>query len=186
MPTLLAFTLGATLATALLWAAGRHLIGFAAQRPPDYAGTTPQFDLRALSGPMICEGVIYGPLGRVAARFVGHFEGHWDGNRGRLREHFRYDSGTEQTREWILTMHNDGTFDAEAADLVGTGRGQAEGAAVRLDYAIRLPESAGGYVLHAVDWMYMLENGTIVNRSQMRKFGIPVAELVATIRKVDA
>jgi len=31
----------------------------------------------------------------------------------------------------------------------------------------------------------MLENGTIVNRSQMRKFGIKVAELVATIRPAE-
>ena len=31
-----------------------------------------------------------------------------------------------------------------------------------------------------------MENGTIINRSQFRKFGIKVAELVATMRRVDA
>jgi hypothetical protein len=34
--------------------------------------------------------------------------------------------------------------------------------------------------------MYLTPGGVIVNRSQFRKFGIRVAELVATMRKVDA
>ena len=40
----------------------------------------------------------------------------------------------------------------------------------------------GGHVLNVVDWMYLMENGTIMNRSQFTKFGITVAELVATMR----
>jgi hypothetical protein len=60
------------------------------------------------------------------------------------------------------------------------------GSAVQLRYRIRLPEESGGHVLDTVDWMYLAPNGTVMNRSQFRKFGIPVAELVATMRKVDA
>ncbi len=41
-----------------------------------------------------------------------------------------------------------------------------------------------GHVLDVTDWMYLMENGTIMNRSQFRKFGIKVAELVATMRPV--
>jgi hypothetical protein len=41
-------------------------------------------------------------------------------------------------------------------------------------------------VLDATDWMYLVDNGTIMNRSQFRKFGFTVAELVATMRKKDA
>ena len=59
------------------------------------------------------------------------------------------------------------------------------GSAVQLKYRIRLPEESGGHVLDTVDWMYLAPNGTVMNRSQFRKFGIPVAELVATMRKVD-
>ncbi|MCY4179023.1 MAG: DUF3833 family protein, partial [Litoreibacter sp.] len=57
--------------------------------------------------------------------------------------------------------------------------------AQQLLYKIKLAEDAGGHVLDAVDWMYLVENGTIINRSQFRKFGIKVAELVATMRKVE-
>jgi hypothetical protein len=99
-----------------------------------------------------------------------------------MTEHFRYDSGTVQDREWNLTVDEAGNVLADADDLVGQGTGIQSGSSVRLNYRIRLPESAGGHELDVVDWMYLLDNGTIVNRSQFRKFGIKVAELVATMR----
>ena len=43
----------------------------------------PAFDIRQhLSGPMTCEGVIYGPMGRVTSRFTANMHGHWDGDSG--------------------------------------------------------------------------------------------------------
>jgi monovalent cation:proton antiporter len=112
--------------------------GFDAQAPEDYAQQGPQFDLREhLNGAIKCEGVIYGPLGRVASRFTGDFEASWQGNRGVMREHFDYDSGNAQDREWQLELGNDGSIRAEAEDLVGTGTGQQMGAAARLCYRIR-------------------------------------------------
>mgnify|MGYP000008810789 FL=1 len=164
-----------------------RLWGFTGQSPADYAATAPRFDLRKhLSGPLLCEGVIYGPTGRVTSRFVADMHASWQGNTGTLTEVFRYDSGAMQTRRWVLTLGNDGTIRAAAPDVVGTGQGRQAGAAVRLKYRIRLPDDAGGHVLDAVDWMYLTGNGTIINRSQFRKFGIKVAELVATMRRKEA
>jgi hypothetical protein len=186
MTTLTAFLLGLALAATL--AAGltlirSRLLSFRAQRPDHYAGRGPDFDLRRhLSGPILCEGMIFGPTGRVTARFVAEMEGKWDGDRGTLTEHFRYDNGREQRRAWDLTLMPGGTIRAAAADLVGAGRGEVQGSAVRLSYRIRLDKEAGGHVLDVTDWMYLVENGTILNRSQFRKFGITVAELVATMR----
>jgi hypothetical protein len=169
-----------------LFALAQRFMGFQAQKPQDYAAQEPRFDLRQhLSGPMTCEGVIYGPMGRVSSRFTAEMEGHWDGNKGVLSEHFRYDSGTVQDREWRLNIGNDGRIRADADDLVGHGQGTAEGSALQLRYTIRLPESAGGHALDVTDWLYLVDDKTIVNRSQFRKFGIKVAELVATMRKVD-
>ena len=184
--SLLFMLIGMAAVLAALWIRGRFW-SFTAQASDDYARGMPQFDLREhLNGPILCEGVIYGPLGRVTSRFVGRFEARWDGNRGVMREHFIYDSGATQDREWRLELGNDGHIKADADDLVGPGHGRMAGSAVQLKYRIRLPEDAGGHVLDTVDWMYLAPNGTVMNRSQFRKFGIPVAELVATMRKVDA
>ncbi|WP_127106566.1 DUF3833 domain-containing protein [Pararhodobacter zhoushanensis] len=167
----------------VLWYLVSRFVGFTAQRPEDYAGQQPQIDIRRhLSGPILCEGVIYGPTGRVTSRFVADMHGRWTGNRGVLEEQFRYASGQVQNRRWTLAMGNDGTVVADADDIVEPGHGRQEGAGLQLKYRIRLPEHAGGWVLDVTDWMYLMDNGTIINRSQFRKFGIKVAELVATLR----
>lgn len=178
--------LGAAMMIALSYFKQRYL-GFGAQTPMDYAQSDHQFDIRqVLNGPIECEGVIYGPFGRVTSRFVGDFVASWDGNRGVMREEFRYDSGTVQSREWRLTLGNDGHIKAEAPDVIGVGSGTQMGSAVQLKYKIKLPDEAGGHVLDTVDWMYLAPNGSVVNRSQFRKFGFKVAELVATMRRKDA
>ncbi len=160
-----------------------RFIGFRSQGPKHYATLGPSFDARThLSGPILCEGVIYGPLGRVTSRFVADMHGTWAGNQGTLSEVFLYDSGAQQNRAWALTLGNDGALTATADDLVGPGIGHIAGPTVQMRYKIRLPAEAGGHVLNVVDWMYLMPNGTIMNRSQFRKFGIKVAELVATMR----
>ena len=184
-PTLLIFT-GAFIAFALVAIRQRYMT-FMSQRPEDFAGKGPEFNLREhLNGPIICEGVIYGPTGKITSRFVADMDAKWDGNVGVMTERFRYDSGAVQDREWRLTLGNDGSIKAEAPDVVGTGTGMQVGAGVQLKYKIRLPEESGGHVLDTTDWMYLVENGSIINRSQFRKYGFKVAELVATMRRKEA
>jgi len=185
MDILLGVVIGFAIVLAAVFARSRFL-DFPAQVPEDYTNNTPDFDIRQhLNGRIACEGVIYGPTGRVSSRFVAEFFAEWDGNEGRMSEHFRYDSGAEQDREWRLSLSESGRIRADAADLVGVGSGQQMGSGVCLNYTIKLPESAGGHALDVVDWMYLVENGTIINRSQFRKFGIKVAELVATMRPIE-
>jgi hypothetical protein len=158
---------------------------FLAQKPADYADG-PAFDIRErFNGPIICEGVMFGPTGRVVSRFVADFEASWNGNVGTMVEKFHYDSGMKQDRQWTLTLSNDGTIKAEAPDVIGAGHGQQQGSAVVLNYRIKLAKEAGGHALDVTDWMYLTSNGAIMNRSQFRKFGIKVAELVATMRPRD-
>ncbi len=166
----------------------RHrFVSFAAQKPQDYERGGPAFDIREkLNGAIVCEGVIFGPTGRVTSRFVADFQASWQGNVGTMNEVFHYDSGTVQNRQWTLTLGTDGSIRAEAPDVVGVGSGKQAGSAVQLNYRIRLAPEAGGHVLDTVDWMYLTPNGTIMNRSQFRKYGIKVAELVATMRHKDA
>ena len=170
---------------AILWRARRF--SFAAQVPASYAATGPRFDPhRVLNGRIESEGVIFGPTGRAMSRFVARMEGRWAGSTGTLTEHFQYDSGREQRREWRLTLHNDGRITGEADDVVGEAQGVLSGATLRLTYRLRLPADAGGHVLDVVDWLYLMPNGMLMNRSQMRRFGVTLVELVATMRPTEA
>lgn len=161
----------------------RLLFGFMAQRPSDYTATAPAFELRqVLDGPLIASGVIYGPTGRVATRFVAHMQGTWDAEGGTLAEDFRYDNGRTQQRAWRIVPGPDGHFTATAADVIGAGEGEVSGATAVLRYRLRLPEDAGGWEVDVTDWLYLGQDGVIVNRAQFRRFGILVGELVGSIR----
>ncbi len=170
----------------LLALIARRMLSFPAQKPADYAATGPAFDLhRHLSGPLTCNGMIYGPTGRVTSRFLARMEGRWDGENGRLTEAFVYSSGSRQDRAWRLKIGQDGRFTARADDVIGEARGVVSGATIRMTYRLRLPDEAGGHVLSVTDWLYLCEGGVILNRSQLRKFGIKVAELFAVMRPAD-
>lgn len=186
MEPMLIAALGAALALGLVWVR-RRFLSFPAQRPGDYSGRGPEFDLRTqLNGHIRCDGVIYGPAGRVTSRFAGDFFAEWQGDKGVMSERFTYETGAVQNRCWTLKLTADGRIEATAPDVIGVARGAQCGPAVRLRYKLRLPETAGGHVLDVVDWMYLAPGGVIVNRSQFRKFGIQVAELVATMRPAAA
>ena len=144
MDSLLLVVLGGAIVVAFGYLK-RRLWSFVAQKPTDYVEGQPQFDLRThLNGPVLCEGVIYGPLGRVTSRFEADFDVSWQGNAGVMKEHFRYDDGSTQDREWHLTLGNDGHIKATASDVVGTGTGVQQGSAVLLNYKFKLPEESGG------------------------------------------
>ncbi len=164
-------------------AARALFLSFRAQRPHHYSATSPEFDIkRVLNGPISSEGVIYGPTGRMTSSFIARMHGEWNGDSGTLSEDFVYSSGKTMQRKWYLTMGTDNTFIARADDIEGEGHGVISGSTVMLRYRIRLPEESGGHVLDTTDWMYLMADGTIMNRSEMRKFGIRVAELIATMR----
>ncbi|KIN74785.1 DUF3833 family protein [Sulfitobacter guttiformis] len=179
------FLVGAAVVLGIL-AIRRRFGDFMGQKPNDYGDEFPLFDMREhLNGAMVCDGVIFGPLGRVTSTFEADFDISWDGTICTMKEVFRYNDGSTQNREWRIEMDGGGNFEAFADDVPGKGRGEVSGPAVLFNYPITLPADAGGHTLKAFDCMYLTKNGTVVNRSQFRKFGFRVAELVATIRKKD-
>lgn len=163
------------------------LFSFRAQSPSDYAGTGPALSLKThLSGEILSEGLIFGPNGKMTNSFVARMIGEWDGDTGTLSEEFTYSNGTQQSRKWFLTLGEGNTFTATADDIVGEARGVMSGSTIKMEYKIVLPQEAGGHTLTVTDWLYLTESGVIMNKSEMRKFGIKVAELIATMRPAPA
>ena len=185
MESLIYFIFGATV-VASIWLFRTKKLSFLNQNESHYSGKKPIFNIKdTLSGELLCEGIIFGPTGVVNSRFVADMNAIWDGNKGIINERFVYDNGSVQDREWALTIMDSGKILAEASDLIGTGTGAQSGSTVKLNYNLKLPQDAGGHEIAVVDWMYLLSNGSIMNRSQFYKYGIKVGELVATIRKYD-
>jgi hypothetical protein len=160
------------------------LAGCGSQALEDYAGEAPRLDLRDyLSGPLAASGVFIGPGGGADLRFVVEMEGVWEGDVGTLTENFRYADGRTDQRVWTIRFADDQNFTATAPDVEGVAVGAQNGSAARMNYRLRLPEDAGGLTVSMEDWFYLMEDGTLINRAQMRKFGLPVGEVIVAFRK---
>ncbi|MDG2096481.1 MAG: DUF3833 family protein [Paracoccaceae bacterium] len=160
-----------------------HFFAFKSQNILRFKEEKNIFDIRdCLNGHMLAEGMVYGLSGNLESTFIATFEGSWEGNEGTLIESFSFSSGKNQNRRWKLKVLDDGTIEGTAPDIIGKANGQQMGSAVKLEYKIKLSQELGGHSINVIDWMHLMENGTIINRSEFRKFGMKVGELVATFR----
>lgn len=159
---------------------------FSAQKLADYDVAAEAPELAAVLGRRFeAHGLIFDYTGRAKSRFFAEIEGAFTAEGGSLKERFVYAGGHADRREWTIAFDPDGRrFTATAPDVVGVARGEMGGRELRMTYRLRLPERVGGHVLDVVDWLYLMEDGAIVNRSEMRKFGVKAAELVAVFRPV--
>lgn len=144
----------------------------------DYQRTTPAFDLKSFfSGNVTAHGIVQDYSNKLTRRFCVDIIGTWVGNNGQLHETFYYADGEEQVRIWKLNIAENGLVTGTAGDVIGTASGRAEGTAFNWQYTLRVPIGDSEYDFAIDDWMFMLDETKLMNRSYMRKFGITVANI---------
>jgi hypothetical protein len=107
----------------------------------------------------------------------------WNGNQGTLDETFDWSDGTKEKRIWKVVKHGGGRYTGTAGDVVGEAQGVAAGNALQWRYVLKLPQEQGGWEVDIDDWMYLVDDQTLLNRSTITKFGIRFAEITIAFRK---
>ncbi len=59
----------------------------------------------------------------------------------------------------------------------------AYGNALQWRYTLLLPVDGKTYEVQFDDWMYLMNNEVMLNKSEMRKFGFKLGEVVISFRK---
>jgi hypothetical protein len=170
----------------ILWVGGVLLVaGCATITTDDYAHQKPTLDIRHyLNGPLEAAGILYDIHGKADLQFHVSLVGKWDGNTGILTEHFVYSDGRKDERVWTIRFTDAHHFTATAHDVEGEAIGSQNGNTVNMQYVLYATRATGDTIdLTMDDWMYLLDAKTLINRTQMRKFGVKVGELVITFRK---
>lgn len=163
--------------------AAASLAGCATADVARYRQATPVLDLASyFNGTVDGWGMFQDRSGNVVRRFTVRIEGTWQGNRGTLDEHFVYDDGTTQQRVWTLAKDGD-RYTGTAGDVVGTGIGQQQGNAFNLKYVLALPVDGRVWHMDMDDWMWAVDERTVLNRTTMTKFGFRVGEVTLSFRK---
>jgi hypothetical protein len=160
------------------------LSGCAAKNIGYYKGTTPVADIKEyFNGPVKAWGIVQDWRGRVVRRFDVDMTGEWQGDVGILTEDFNYYDGATQQRVWTITKLANGTYTGTAPDIIGTATGETAGSAVRWDYVMDLSVGDKSYNIHFDDWMWVMNDDVLINRSYLKKFGVTVSELTIFMQK---
>lgn len=180
--TLLRRTL--TPATLLLIALTSLLAGCSGPQVEEYQSQGPSFDLQEyFNGPIKAWGLVQDRSGKVTRRFDVDMVGHWEGNIGTLEEDFEYYDGETQRRVWTITKHSAEHYSGGASDILGTASGEVAGNAMRWAYDMDLKVGDDSYRIRFDDWMFLMNDGVLINRSYLKKFGVTVAELTLFMQK---
>lgn len=149
-----------------------------------YQQATPALDLRQFfEGKVEAWGMFQKRSGEVVRRFYVDIHGYSEGENLILDESFTYDDGSTQKRVWTLTPTGDGKWRGTAGDVVGEALGEVSGNAFRWRYVLSLPVDGKVYDVHLDDWMYLIDENTMANRSFMTKFGFEVGQITLFFRK---
>lgn len=166
------------------FAAALALAGCASVTPSDYRAERPILDLaQYFAGTVDGWGMVQDRSGKVLRRFHVVIEAHWDGDVGTLDETFDWSDGKQEKRVWTITRTGAGGYTGTAADVVGTALGEAQGNALQWRYVLKLPEEQGGWHVDLDDWMYLVDDVTMLNRSVITKFGIRFGDITIAFRK---
>lgn len=152
----------------------------------DYAQESPPLDLRQyFEGRVEAWGMFQKRSGLVVKRFHVVIDGHSEGDKLILDERFVFSDGTTQQRVWTLTPDGEGRWRGTAGDVVGEAIGEVAGNALRWRYVLRLPVDDSVYDVTLDDWMYLIDEQTLANRSFMSKFGVEVGQITLFFRKTQ-
>ncbi|ERI52956.1 hypothetical protein N878_04320 [Pseudomonas sp. EGD-AK9] len=153
----------------------------------DYAGQQPELDLiRYFDGPVEAWGMFQDRSGKVIKRFHVQIISRREGEKLILDERFVYSDGSKQRRVWTLTPDGDKRWRGTAADVIGEARGELAGNALRWRYQLNLPVDGTTYEVSFDDWMYLMDEDTMINRSRMSKFGVELGQVTLFFRRQPA
>lgn len=170
------------LLTAALFSLG--LTACASPGVEQYRAEQPALDLKTyLNGTLDAWGMFQGRSGEVKKRFHVVIDAKWEGETGVLDENFTWSDGTTSRRVWTLKRQADGTYRGTADDVVGEAVGELAGNALRWRYVLALPVDGKTWQVDFDDWMFLMDDKVMLNRSYMSKWGFRLGEVTLTFVK---
>ncbi|WP_130927276.1 MULTISPECIES: DUF3833 domain-containing protein [Pseudomonas] len=152
-----------------------------------YADQQPALSLEQFfSQPVKAWGMFQKRNGEVVKRFEVDIASRREGENLILDERFLYSDGTRERRVWTLTPGGNGQWSGRAHDVVGVAQGQIAGNTFHWRYRLNLPVDDSTYEMSMDDWMYLVDEDTLINRTRMSKWGIEVGQVTVFFRRQNA
>jgi hypothetical protein len=152
----------------------------------DVAKNSPGFiPEEVLIGKMTGEGAVFDRFGNFQRGFRIYLDGSKQESGGViLKELLVYETGEEESRTYTFSKKSDTSYEATSeTGLVGVADIESVGNVLHWKYVFEVPYRGKIRHMRFDDWMYLQENGSIINRATIYWWGIRVGELFMLIRR---
>lgn len=151
----------------------------------EYQQEAPALNLdQFFQGKLEAYGMVQNFRGKVTRRFKAEIVGNWQGNVGILDERFEYDDGEIDYRCWRLEKSGN-QYKGTAGDVIGEAQGETQGNALNWQYVLQVSVDGKPMNINLDDWLYLIDDNHLINRTTMSYWGIPVGEVTLHIEKLN-
>jgi hypothetical protein len=143
-----------------------------------FANTAPAFDpVKFWTGRTSSWGVIENPDGAPTAIITTSTVSTPEGADGLHMIQHVMSGGKDSLRDWHMRRLGRGEFEATANDVIGTARGHTSGRTLHWTWILATKPGNCVFNVNMEQWMYLADNGTLMNRTIITKLGVRLAEI---------
>ena len=160
------------------------LTGCSGMKPEDFADRHPRLQIEDyFAGKTQAWGIFQDRFGTLRRQFVVDIDGSWNGETLTLVEDFVYDDGEMEQRVWRISKTGSHSYEGRAEGVIGIAKGEGYGNAFhwRYGFALKVGDSTWNVIFD--DWLFLQEDGVLINRASVSKFGIELGQVTLVFRK---
>lgn len=129
-------------------------------------------------------GMFHDRFGNLKRQFKVNIKGSVQDNKIILDERFIYDDGEKEQRIWDIDILPGNRYEGKADDVIGIAEGVAAGNALNWKYHLLLKVNKNQIKVEFDDWMFLQERGILMNRAEVKKYGINLGVVSITFLKI--
>ena len=130
-------------------------------------------------------GMFHDRFGNLKRSFRVDIQGTLSGDELTLDEKFLYDDGEDDQRIWKIKILGNNKYSGTAEDVVGEALGESKGNALNWKYKLNLKVNDSTIKVDFDDWMFLQDRNILMNRAEVKKWGINIGVVTITFLKID-
>tara|TARA_B100000900_G_scaffold112856_1_gene94373 strand:- start:95 stop:613 length:519 start_codon:yes stop_codon:yes gene_type:complete len=100
-----------------------------------------------------------------------------------LDEKFVYNDGEKESRIWSIKILGNNRYSGTADDVIGKATGISSGNALNWKYKLNLKVKDSTVAVDFDDWMFLQDDNILMNRAEVKKWGIVLGVVSITFKK---
>ena len=149
-----------------------------------FENETPRFVLEDyFDGKTKAWGMFHDRFGNLKRSFKVDITGTLDNDTLTLDEKFVYNDGEKESRIWSIKILGNNKYSGTADDVIGEATGISSGNALNWKYKLNLKVKESTVAVDFDDWMFLQDDNILMNRAEVKKWGIVLGIVSITFKK---